>query len=90
MSEGITDRGYRLLEIASLKTLADSGSTDYVRWQNIKRGKARIGANEVEILGRVFPSYRWWLLTGEVRPENGQTSPDYDEANRNLSSPSAG
>lgn len=90
MSEGITDRGHQLLEAASLKALAEAGSTDYVRWQNIKRGKARIGANEIEILGRVFPSYRWWLLTGEVALENGQTSPDYDEANRNLVSPNAG
>lgn len=90
MSEGITDRGRQLLEVASLKALAEAGSTDYVRWQNIKRGKARIGANEVEILGRVFPTYRWWLLTGEVLPENGQTSPDYDEANRNLTGQSAG
>lgn len=79
-----------MLEAASLKALAEAGSTDYVRWQNIKRGKARIGANEIEILGRVFPTYRWWLLTGEIQPENGQTSPEYDEANRNLSSPSAG
>ena len=90
MSEGITDRGLRLLEIASIKALAEAGSTAYVRWQNIKRGKARIGANEIEILGRVFPSYRWWLLTGEAMPEHGQTSPDYDEANGNQSGSSAG
>lgn len=90
MSEGISDRGLQLLELASLKELAESGSTDYVRWQNIKRGKARIGANEVEILGRVFPQYRWWLMTGEVMPESNQTSPEYDEANRNLTGQNAG
>lgn len=90
MSEGISDRGLQLLELASLKELAESGSTDYVRWQNIKRGKARIGANEVEILGRVFPQYRWWLMTGEVMPESNQTSPEYDEANRNLSDQEVG
>lgn len=90
MSEGITDRGIQLLEMASIKTLVETGSTEYVRWQNIKRGKARIGANEIEILGRAFPQYRWWLITGEVQPGNGQTSPEYDEANRNLTSPSAG
>ncbi len=76
--------------LALLKQLAEAGSTDYVRWQNIKRGKARIGANEIEILGRVFPDFRWWLLTGEVQPGIGQTSPDYDEANRNLANPNAG
>jgi hypothetical protein len=48
------------------------------------------GANEIEILGRVFPDFRWWLLTGEVQPGIGQKSPDYDEANRNLANPNAG
>ncbi|OEO23700.1 DNA-binding protein [Pseudomonas sp. J237] len=90
MSEGISDRGLQLLEMASIKALVETGSTEYVRWQNIKRGKARIGANEIEILGRVYPRYRWWLITGEVKPESGQTSPEYDEANRNLTNPSAG
>ncbi|GAB7561918.1 hypothetical protein nrt1_61150 [Pseudomonas aeruginosa] len=90
MTERLSDRGLRLLQAASIKELAEAGPTDYVRWQNIKRGKARIGADEIETLARAFPSYRWWLLTGEVMPEQGQTSPDYDEANQNLSSPNAG
>lgn len=67
-----------------------AGGTDYPRWVNIKRGRARVGADEIEILAKMFPSYRWWLLTGEVQPGNGQTSPDYDEANRNLANPNAG
>lgn len=78
-----------MLEMASIKDLAESGTTDYVRWQNIKRGKARIGADEIEILGKNFPRYRWWLITGEVMPEIGQTSPEYDEANRNLTNQNA-
>lgn len=90
MSEGISDRGFQLLDMASIKALVALGGTEYVRWQNIKRGKARIGANEIEILGRAFPHYRWWLMTGEVMPEQGQTSPEYDEANRNLISPKVG
>lgn len=57
---------------------------------NIKRGRARVGADEIETLARVFPTYKWWLLTGEVLPDNRQTSPDYDEANRNLANPNAG
>jgi hypothetical protein len=90
MSEGINDRGLRLLDMASMKALVEIGETEYVRWQNIKRGKARIGANEIEILGRAFPQYRWWLMTGDVIPGQGQTSPDYDEANRNLTGQNAG
>jgi hypothetical protein len=90
MTGRLSDRGLRLLQAASIKELAEAGPTDYVRWQNIKRGKARIGADEIETLARAFPNYRWWLLTGEVMPEQGQTSPDYDEANRNLANPNAG
>lgn len=50
----------------------------------------RISTDEVEELGKLFPSYRWWMISGEVAPEMGQTSPAYDEANRNLSNPNAG
>ncbi|RFQ23212.1 DNA-binding protein [Pseudomonas sp. ATCC 13867] len=90
MSEGITERGLQLLEMASIKALADAGETDYVRWQNIKRGRSRLGADEIEILGRVYPHYRWWLMTGEVRLDMHQTSPAYDLANASLHEPSAG
>lgn len=61
-----------------MKALTEAGSTEYVRWQNIKRGRARMGANEIEILGRVYPQYRWWLITGEVKPDQGQSSPEHD------------
>lgn len=90
MKSTLTDRALQLICAASLVELSKAGETDYPRWVNIKRGRARVGADEIEILGKVFPSYRWWLLTGEIQPENGQTSPDYDEANRNLNSPNAG
>ena len=79
-----------LIESSSLNDLTRLGETDYNRWVNIKRGRARVGAEEIEILGKMYPAYRWWLSTGEVLPEIGQTSPEYDEANRNLTSQNAG
>jgi len=84
MNKTLTDRALRLIEDGSLVELSKAGDTDYPRWVNIKRGRARVGADEIEILGKIYPQYRWWLMTGEVQPENGQTSPDYDAANRNL------
>lgn len=54
------------------------------RWQNIKSGKARLTEAEIEAVMELFPSYRWWLMTGELMPEAGQTSPEYEEANKNL------
>ncbi|WP_239655525.1 DNA-binding protein [Pseudomonas marincola] len=84
------DRVLKLLDTTSLKDLAEVNSKEYVRWQSIKRGRARISAEEIDQLGRLYPKYRWWLMTGEVMPDKGQTSPEYDEANRNLTSQSAG
>jgi hypothetical protein len=57
---------------------------DRYRWQNIKSGKARLSDTEIEAVMKLLPDYRWWLMTGEVMPEIGQTSPDYDEANTAL------
>lgn len=90
MSSTISDRALLLIGLSGINDLAKAGDTDYPRWVNIKRGRARVGANEIEILGNIFPNYRWWLMTGEVMPEIGQTSPDYDDANRNLSNHDAG
>jgi hypothetical protein len=90
MSKHMLDRVLKLLAATSLKDLAEVNSKEYVRWQSIKRGKARISAEEIEQLGKVYPNYRWWLLTGEVMPDKGQTSPEYDEANRNLTNQDAG
>lgn len=90
MSDRLSDRALQLINAASLVELSKAGATDYPRWVNIKRGRARVGADEIEILANLYPGYRWWLLTGEVMPQNGQTSPDYDDANRNLANPNAG
>ncbi|WP_236211580.1 DNA-binding protein [Metapseudomonas otitidis] len=74
----ISDRALLLIGMSSLKDLANAGDTNYPRWVSIKRGRARVGADEVEILGTVYPQYRWWLSTGEVLPDIGQVSPPLD------------
>lgn len=88
--DSLNDRGLLLLEKTSLSALAKPGTKQYTRWQNIKRGQARLAADEIEALAKAHPQYRWWLLTGDVMPEIGQTSPEYDEANKNLPNHNAG
>jgi hypothetical protein len=68
-----------LLKQASLRDLATPNSKEYVRWQNIKRGKARLGIEEAEALAQLYPQYALWLITGKISPEIGQTSPELDE-----------
>ncbi|HEJ2271669.1 TPA: DNA-binding protein [Pseudomonas aeruginosa] len=86
----ISEIALLLIGRSNLSSLTRAGDTDYNRWVSIKRGRARVGADEIEILGKVYPQYRWWLSTGEVMPDIGQTSPDFDEADRNLTEQSAG
>lgn len=63
---------------------------DRYRWGNIRSGKARLSDAEIEAVVNLFPQYALWIASGEIAPECGQTSPDYDEANRNLTSPDVG
>ncbi|HGK9031589.1 hypothetical protein ACET4R_19780 [Pseudomonas aeruginosa] len=49
-----------------------------------------MSTEELEVLQSLFPQYRLWLISGEVMPEAGQTSPEFEEANRNLAGQDAG
>ncbi|SDF74861.1 helix-turn-helix domain-containing protein [Phytopseudomonas seleniipraecipitans] len=61
-------------------------------WNNLKNParNREIKAEEIEAVAKMFPQYRWWMLTGEVMPDKGQVSPEYEEANRNLPNQNAG
>lgn len=61
-------------------------------WNNLKNParNREIKAEEIEAIAKVFPQYRWWMLTGEIMPDKNQVSPEYDETNRNLPSHNAG
>ncbi|WP_349521743.1 DNA-binding protein [Marinobacter sp. NFXS11] len=60
------------------------------RWQNIKSGHSRLGAEEIEAVVKLFPEYSLWLVSGEIAPEVGQTSPEYDEVKSKLDSHAEG
>ena len=76
--------------MTSLDRLGKESDTPYSRWDNIRRRRIRMGLAEASFLMSIYPQYSLWLGTGEVRPEIGQTSPEYDEANIKLEPPSAG
>ncbi|MDO8417085.1 MAG: hypothetical protein Q7S87_12840 [Agitococcus sp.] len=82
MKTSITERALLLISKTNLDDLSRAGDTGYVRWQNIKRERARVGAEEIEILGNIYPQYAYWLTTGNIMPESGQTSPEFDELAR--------
>lgn len=88
--ESIQERAITLIYKAGLDELVRKSTINYSRWKNLRHKKARVSTEEIEVLVSAYPSYALWIVSGQVAPESGQTSPDYDEANRNLSNQSAG
>ena len=87
----INERVRTIASMAGMDRLVRETPIGTNRWRTVLYNKdVRISTEEVDVLGQLYPMYRWWLISGEVAPEIGQTSPDYDAANRNLTGQSAG
>lgn len=71
------------------KKCSESGG-EYERWRNVSKAAVRVSAEEIDVLVKIFPGYALWIASGQIAPECGQTSPEYDEAKRNLPNQSAG
>lgn len=48
-------------------------------WKAICEGRQRANEEHLEAIGRLWPEYSLWLLTGKVVPESGQTSPELEQ-----------
>ena len=65
----------------------ETGISRYT-WANLKNpAKSReIKEEEIEAIAKVFPQFRWWMLTGDVMPDKAQISPDYERDQLNKPS----
>ncbi|WP_256674343.1 hypothetical protein [Pseudomonas tumuqii] len=89
--ESIDDRVRSLIDKTGLDELVKKTEIGGTRWRTVRYDKrTRISTQEVEALTLIYPQYALWLASGQIAPECGQTSPEYEEANRNLSQPNAG
>ena len=89
--ESIDDRVRSLVDKAGVDELVKKTDISSTRWRTVRYDKrTRISTQEVEALTRIYPQYALWIASGKTAPECGQTSPEYDEANRNLTSQNAG
>ncbi|NQD78694.1 DNA-binding protein [Pseudomonas sp. CrR14] len=79
-----------MIKTVGPKKLIQMSETDHSRWLNVSKGAVRVSTDALDVLVKIYPQYALWLASGQVAPEAGQTSPDYDEANRNLSQHDAG
>jgi len=89
--ESIDERVRSLVDKTGLDDLVKKTAIGGTRWRTVRYDKrTRISTQEVEALTQIYPQYALWLASGQIAPECGQTSPDYDEANRNLTNQHAG
>lgn len=83
------DRARHLVKVLGPKKTSEYGG-EYERWRSVSKGIVRVSTEEVDVLVKIYPQYALWLASGQIAPEVGQTSPEYDEANAKLTAPFAG
>lgn len=88
--ERSADRTRLLIKKVGPKKLSSMSSIDHDRWLSVSKGAVRVSSEEIDVVVDIFPQYALWIASGKIAPESGQTSPDYDEANTNLSNQSVG
>lgn len=73
-------RARLLIDKAGFEQLIRESDIGLVRWQTVRYKNIRMSTQELEVLVRFYPQYAFWLASGRIAPEIGQTSPEYDEA----------
>lgn len=63
----------------SAKDLEKKTGIDRANWYSLKNARRRANEDDLKEIIKLFPQYAYWLTTGEIMPEVGQTSPEYDE-----------
>ncbi|TLX69732.1 DNA-binding protein [Pseudomonas nicosulfuronedens] len=72
------------------KKLEELSGIDREKWYALRKGGRRANEDDIESMVKIHPQYALWLVSGQIAPEAGQTSPEFDEANRNLTAHGVG
>jgi hypothetical protein len=54
------------------------------KWQNLGQGKQRANEEMIDAIGKTFPQYAYWLMTGKTDEEHGHTSPILERIRMDL------
>jgi len=82
--ELIDERAKLLIKRVGIDQLVRSSDIGHSRWKNVIYKDVRMSTKELEVLKDLYPRYALWLISGEIQPDCGQTSPEYDEVNSKL------
>lgn len=78
------DRARLLIKKIGPKRASELGGGRHDRWLSVSKGAVRVSTEEIDVLVRIYPQYALWLASGQIAPECGQTSPEYEEAERSA------
>ena len=53
-------------------------------WSNIENGLQKANEDHIKAIGKRWPQYVYWLVTGLTQPEAGHISPEIEDARKNL------
>lgn len=53
-------------------------------WTNIYKGQQKANHEQIEAIGKAFPQYAYWLITGKTDEEHGHTSPILERIREDL------
>jgi len=82
--ESIQSRARTLIKSAGVDRVAKESEIPHSRWLSVTYKNVRMSTEELEVLRKMYPQYALWLISGEVQPDCGQTSPEYDQVNSKL------
>lgn len=90
----IKERVITILKISGMRLpeLEERTGISRYTWNNLKNpARSReIKEEEIEAVVKLYPQYALWVVSGNIAPEAGQVSPEYDQANSNLPNQNAG
>lgn len=89
--ESTQDRVRHFMSKLGHREVSEATGIKEERCKTIRYDKrANLRTNELDLIAAHYPQYSLWLRTGRIDPSSGETSPDFDEAKRSVTSPSAG
>ena len=66
----------------SAKELERLTGIDREKWYSLRNSRRRMNEEDIVALNKIYPEYAYWLSTGQIIPESGQTSPEFEELAR--------
>lgn len=67
------------MKTLSAKELERLTGIDREKWYSLRNSRRRMNEEDISALNKIYPQYAYWLATGEILPQAGQVSPEYEE-----------